>query len=103
MPIGIYFDIEKLDANTYATINQRLGEKDNPPGRTFHAAFHVGQDIHVFDVWASRDAFGAVLLPLLAERGVNPGQPRIGDIERIVTANRGSLAASLRPAPKIAT
>ena len=89
MPIGIYFEAQNLTAETYAAINARLGDLDDPPGRTLHAAFHVGDQLHVFDVWESRDAFeafGAVLLPLLAEHGADPGQPRMGEIERIVTA-----------------
>ncbi len=89
MSIGIFLEIQNLTTETYAAINERLCDLDDPPGRTFHAAFHVGDQIHVFDVWESGDAFdafGAVLLPLLAEYGVDPGQPRIGAIERIVTA-----------------
>jgi hypothetical protein len=89
MPIGIYIEVENMNTNTYAAINERLGAMDNPPGRTFHAAFDVGEQIHVFDVWESKDAFeafGTVLMPLLDEYGVDAGQPRIGEIERIVTA-----------------
>ena len=88
MPIGIYFEPQNLDAETYAAINERLGALDDPPGRTFHVAFHVDEQIHVFDVWESHDsfeAFSAVLLPMLADYGVDPGHPRIGEIERIVT------------------
>ena len=95
MPIGIYFEAQNLTADAYAAINARLGDLDNPPGRTFHASFHVDDQLHVFDVWESSDAFeafGAVLLPLLAEYGVDPGQPRIGEIERILTAPPSSSA-----------
>ncbi len=90
MTIGIIFlEIQNLDAGKYRAINERLGELDDPPGRSFHAAFHVGDQLQVFDVWESQeafDAFGTVLMPLLAEYGVDPGQPRIGAIERIKTA-----------------
>ncbi len=95
MPIGIYIELQNLDADKYAAINARLSDLDDPPGRTFHAAFHVDDQIHVFDVWESHDAFdafGAVLIPLLAEYGVDRGQPRIGEIERIVTAPPSSSA-----------
>lgn len=76
MPIGIYIEAQNLTADTYAAINARLGDLDTPPGRTLHASFHIDDQIHVFDVWESGDAFeafGAVLLPLLAEYGVDPG------------------------------
>ncbi len=93
MSIGIFLEIQNLDADKYTAINARLSDLDDPPGRTFHAAFHVDDQMHVFDVWESQDAFdafGAALLPLLAEYGVDPGQPRIGEIERIVTAQPSS-------------
>ncbi len=88
MPIGIYFPINNMDASTYAAINARLCDLDRPAGRSFHAAFHVGDDIHVFDVWESLEAFqafGEHLLPLANEYSVDVGEPRIGEIERIVT------------------
>ncbi len=51
-----------------------------PAGRTHHFAFDGGNGgLHVFDVWESREAFnrfGETLLPVLAEVGADPGQPR---------------------------
>ncbi len=100
MPIGIYLELQNLTLDTYAAINERLRDLDDPPGRMFHAAFHIDEQIHVFDVWESHDAFdafGAVLLPLLAEYGVDPRQPRLGEIERIVTAPQSSTGVRDRP------
>jgi hypothetical protein len=60
----------------------------NPPGRTFHAGFRVGNGIHVFDVWDSEEAFtafGEHLMPILAQHGIDPGEPRVGEIELIMT------------------
>lgn len=88
MAIGIYLALQDLDADKYAAINARLCDEANPAGRPFHAAFLVDGELHVFDVWESQeafDAFGEQLMPLLAEYGVDPGKPRIGPIERIVT------------------
>lgn len=90
MAIGMYFPIQNLDASTYASINARLADMDRPPGRLYHAAFHVGDGLHVFDVWedeAPFEAFTEHLMPLLAEHGVTPAGPVIsGAIERIVVA-----------------
>jgi hypothetical protein len=39
-------------------------------------------------VWESEEAFAAFgehLMPILAQHGIDPGEPRIGDIEQIVT------------------
>jgi hypothetical protein len=85
MAIGMYFPVHNLDPSTYASINTRLGDLDEPAGRLYHAAFHVGGGLHVFDVWedeASFDAFAEHLGPLLSEHGVT-GEPVIGPIERI--------------------
>jgi len=88
MALGIYFAVQGMSADTFAAIHERLvaiGQSD-PPGRTFHAGFHAGDGIHVFDVWESMEAFeafGQHLMPILAEFGVDPGQPRIGEIELV--------------------
>ena len=73
MPIGIYIEVENMSANTYAAINERLGAMDNPPGRTFHAAFHVGEQIHVFDVWESQADFEN-----FAQHRLGPATAKIG-------------------------
>ena len=86
MAIGMYFPVNGMDASTYASVNARLGDLDHPAGRLYHASFHVGGQLHVFDVWedeASFEAFGAHLGPLLAEHGVT-GEAVTGPIERIL-------------------
>lgn len=85
MAIAMYFPVQNLDASTYASINSRLADLDDPAGRLYHAAFHVGGQLHVFDVWEDQgafDAFAEHLGPLLAEHGVT-GEPVTGPIERI--------------------
>jgi hypothetical protein len=88
MAIGIYFAVKGMSPDKFAEVHERLsaiGQAD-PPGRTFHAGFNVDGGIHVFDVWESQEqfqAFGEHLMPLLAELGIDPGEPRIGEIELI--------------------
>jgi hypothetical protein len=87
MAIGIYFPVQKLDASTYASVNARLADLDRPAGRLYHAAFHVGDTLHVFDVWedeASFEAFGEHLMPRLIEHGVQLAEPVSGPVERIM-------------------
>jgi hypothetical protein len=90
MALGIYFAVEDMTAAKLAAVHEQLSSigQANPPGRTFHAAFHVGDGIHVFEVWESKEAFAAFgehLMPILAQHGIDPGEPRIGEIEQIVT------------------
>jgi hypothetical protein len=90
MALGIYFAVEGMSAPKLAAVHEQLSSlgQANPTGRTFHAAFHVGDGIHVFEVWESEEAFAAFgehLMPILAQHGIDPGEPRIGEIEQIVT------------------
>jgi hypothetical protein len=90
MALGIYFAVQGMTAEKFAAVHEQLAAIDpaNPPGRTFHAGFHVGNGIHVFDVWESQEtfeAFGQHLMPILAENGIDPGEPRIGEIELVMT------------------
>jgi hypothetical protein len=43
--------------------------------------------IQVFDVWESEEsfqAFGATLLPIMAEVGADPGQPQVSPVRNII-------------------
>ena len=89
MPIGVYFDVKGMTAETYAAIHDQLVAEGvgEPDGRVFHAGFSVGDDIQVFDIWESHqqfEAFGRKLMPILAEHRIDPGTPRIGTIERVI-------------------
>jgi len=91
MAIGIYFEVKGMSPDDYRAVHDALAEagQANPEGRTFHAGFDVGGEIHVFDVWespAAFEAFGEHLMPILAERGIDPGEPRIGDVALLINA-----------------
>lgn len=95
MPIAMYFSPKNLDPTTYASINARLADLDRPAGRLYHAAFAIGGELHVFDVWedeASFEAFGQHLGPLLAEHGVEGADPVVGPVERIMVGEAGTPA-----------
>ena len=51
-----------------------------PSGRLFHTCFGPPAALRVVDVWASQaqfEAFGAVLMPILAGLGVDAGAPDV--------------------------
>jgi hypothetical protein len=80
MAIGIYFAESDFPADKYDEALARLeaAGAGAPKGRTLHVALETDGKINVFDIWDSQadfDAFGATLLPILAELGVNPGTP----------------------------
>jgi hypothetical protein len=90
MAIGIYFDVGGMSPEKFAAVHRELDAigQANPPGRSFHAGFNVGGEVKVFDVWESPEAFeafGQHLMPILARNGIDPGQPSIGEIDRLTT------------------
>ena len=59
----------------------------DPKGRSHHSCFGPEGSLMVYDVWDSQedfDAFGATLMPILGEVGVDPGQPDIMPIHNII-------------------
>jgi hypothetical protein len=59
-----------------------------PDGMEYHVCF-LSQDgnVRVSEIWDSRDqleAFGERLRPILADVGIDPGEPEILDIHNIV-------------------
>lgn len=100
MALGIYFAVKGMTAEKYATVHRQLEAvgQGNPRGRTFHAGFRAADGIHVFDVWESQEsfeAFGQHLMPILVQNGIDPGEPKIGEIELIKTATT-SMASGQR-------
>jgi hypothetical protein len=89
MAIGIYFPHSKFPVDRYQEALARLeaAGAGAPEGRTYHVALETDGEINVFDVWESQeafDAFGATLLPILGELGVDPGAPMIAPVHNIV-------------------
>ncbi len=89
MAIGIYFANSKFPAGKY---QEALGKLEAagagaPEGRSYHVALETDGEINVFDVWESQeafDAFGATLMPILSELGVDPGTPMIARVHNTI-------------------
>lgn len=91
MALAIYFAPASMTAQQYDDCIKRLEKAGagKPAGRLYHACFGTGSKIQVFDVWdsqASFDSFGQVLMPILQQIGVDPGQPHIAPIHNILKA-----------------
>lgn len=89
MALGVYFPVQGMTAEKFAQVHERLTAigQANPAGRTFHAGFNVGGEVKVFDIWDSPEsfeAFGAHLMPILGELGIDPGEPLIGELDRTI-------------------
>ncbi len=67
-------------------VNQELGE-DMPDGCDYHVAF-IGPDgnVRVSEIWDSPEqleAYGQRLMPLLADVGIEPGEPEVLQVHNI--------------------
>jgi hypothetical protein len=78
-----------LTAEQYDESVRRLEESgDFPPdGLDLHVCFGTDGNLRVSEVWDSREqfeAFGERLMPVLADVGIEPGEPEIIDVHNIV-------------------
>jgi hypothetical protein len=88
MAIGVYFNT-KMTLDQYFDVHKRLDAlaDEHSAGRLHHSCFGPDGELMVFDVWedeASFGAFGTVLMPILAEVGVDAGEPAIMPIHKVV-------------------
>lgn len=91
MALGVYFAPSSFTAEEYNEVTKRLEAVDAgaPTGRLYHFALEGGGQIQLFDIWESAEsfqAFGATLVPILAELGIDPGQPQVSPVYNIIAS-----------------
>ena len=89
MALGFYFTPSTFAPSVYDDVVSRLeaAGAGAPAGRRYHVALETDGQIQVFDVWDSQEsfeAFGATLLPIMAEIGADPGQPHVSPVHNII-------------------
>jgi hypothetical protein len=90
MALGIYFVHGGFTPEKYKQAIQRLDDAGagSPKGRSSHFALESDGMIQVFDVWESQedfDAFGATLVPILTELGVELGAPMVATVYNTIS------------------
>jgi hypothetical protein len=103
MAIGIYFSPAAMSAEKYDECIKLLRKAGagNPSGRSYHSSFGPKDKLMVFDVWTSQaafDKFGKTLMPILQQLGVDPGQPNVMPIHKVIVP--GTKAASKKKSPR---
>ena len=93
MALGLYFTPSSFTPAVYDDALRRLeaAGAGAPAGRLHHVALESDGLIQVFDVWESQEsfeAFGATLLPIMAELGADPGQPMISPVYNMIDGER---------------
>jgi hypothetical protein len=89
MAIGVYFSPAAMSAAQYDECIKLLKKAGagNPAGRSYHAAFGPQDKLMVFDVWTSQaafDRFGKTLMTILQQLGLDPGQPSVMPVHKVI-------------------
>ena len=87
--IGAYFSPVSMNAAQYEDVLRRLEAAGHgkPKGRLHHSSFGPEDHLMVFDIYDSQEnfeAFGAVLMPILAEVGIDPGTPDVMPVYKVI-------------------
>ncbi len=89
MALGFYFVHGGFTPEKYGKVIKQLADAGAgaPKGRTLHVALESDGEIQVFDIWESQqefEAFGATLLPILAEVGVTLNEPMVAQVHNVI-------------------
>jgi hypothetical protein len=89
MSVLIRFAPESLTGAQYDESVRKLEEAGvfPPEGLEYHVCFGSEGKLAVSEIWDSREqleAFGEQLMPILAEVGIEPGEPTVFDFHNIV-------------------
>jgi hypothetical protein len=95
--IAVYFHPKGMTLEQFNEAHRRLGEVGaaEPQGRIHHSCFGEDGDLMVYDVWESPEtfqAFGSTLMPILADIGVDPGEPAVLAVHRLQQTSAGATA-----------
>jgi hypothetical protein len=59
-----------------------------PQGRLHHSCYGPKETLSVVDLYADQaafEAFGGVLMPILAQVGVDPGRPEVFEVHNVIS------------------
>jgi hypothetical protein len=89
MSVLVRFTPASLTADQYDESIRRLeAQGDFPPdGLELHVCFGTDGELRVSEVWDSEEklqAFGERLMPLLAEVGIEPGEPELVPVHNVI-------------------
>ena len=89
MSVLIRFAPASLSAEQYDESIRRLQEAGDWPadGLDYHVCFGTDGNLRVSEIWDTQeqlDAFGERLMPLLADIGIEPGEPEVIEIHNVI-------------------
>ena len=89
MSILVRFTPTAVTTRQYDESIRRIKETGDwpPDGLEYHVAFGSDRNLRVSEIWDTREQweeFGKRLMPLLADIGIEPGEPELLEIHNIV-------------------
>jgi hypothetical protein len=99
MSLVVLFSPESLTSDQYDHVVRRLDEENISPadGLDYEVCFGSGDKMKVSLVWDSKehfDAFAARLVPILAEFGIDPGEPECSKCTTSSSASSPAVRSS---------
>jgi len=88
MAIAAYLHPKNLTLEQFNEVHRRLekaGAQPNPR-RLHYSCFGEDGALMVYEIWDSPEsfqAFGEVLMPILAEVGIDPGEPAVMAVHKL--------------------
>jgi hypothetical protein len=89
MSLVVRFSPESLTSDQYDRVVRTLNERNISPadGLDYELCFGSGDKMKVSLVWDSKEQFEAFaerLTPILAEFGIDPGEPEVLEVHNII-------------------
>jgi hypothetical protein len=89
MSILARFTPQGMTSQQYDEVIRKLNAAGEfpPDGMEFHVCFGSDGDLRVSEIWESQQKmglFGERLMPILAEAGINPGEPEFLAIHNVI-------------------
>lgn len=99
MPVLLRFTPAGMTAAKYHETVSRLeaAGAGSPPGRLYHVCFGDENNLRVSDIWDSIDSFerfAQTLGPILAELGIDKGEPEVVEVHNIIEGSKTSTATT---------
>lgn len=89
MAVGVYFRPDSMTTQQYDETLSALDAAglSRPAGRVYHTCFGPADNVMIFDVWESQQAFeefGKALMPILQQLGLDAGAPDVMEIHNMI-------------------
>jgi len=94
MSIAMYSHHPELTLEQFDQIDRRIHEAiggGEPKGMIYHSVIGADHGLTVYEIWESEEdfrSFGQLLMPIITEMGLGPGQPVITPVYRLVQEAR---------------